>query len=71
VDGYLTCLSKNTTGSKILSKENDREIKENIREKRTNKNRRAIQKWKVGTGKKGQFQEKIYEIIKTIWRTES
>lgn len=54
-----------------MSKENDREIKENIREKRTNKNRRAIQKWKVGTGKKGQFQEKIYEIIKTIWRTES
>ena len=37
MDGYVTCLSKNTTGSKILSKENDREIKENIGGRRKNK----------------------------------
>jgi hypothetical protein len=46
------------TGSKILSKENDRETKENIGERRKNKNGRAIQKWKVGTEKRDNFRKR-------------
>ena len=56
--GYLNCLSKNMTGSKILSKENDGKIKENIRERRKNKNRRAIQKWKVRIEKRVNFRKR-------------